>query len=84
MNNLPWQSKLPYDVGEKHLSYLPCTKSRLTNYARNELHKLGQMVYASEDCVMSRGSENKGSNEVHALGFESGVRNGERLQLTSQ
>ena len=54
--NLPWQSKLPYNVGEKHLSYLPHTKSRLTNHARNELHKLGQMVYASEDCVMSQGS----------------------------
>ena len=54
MNNLPWQSKLPDDVGEKQLSNLPHTKSRLTNRARNEAHKLGQMVNASEDCVMTQ------------------------------
>ena len=56
MDNLPWQSKLPYNVGEKHLCYLPHTKSRLTNRARNELHKLGQMVNTSKNGVMARES----------------------------
>ena len=57
--NLPWQSKLPYDVGEKHCSYLPCIKSRLTNRARNELHKLGQMVYASKIVLCPKAEQGK-------------------------